>query len=566
MRRLALCFAFVLGLAGCATVPTSGPIVRHDQQYEQSEGGVEIAPEPPAPGASPLLIVEGFLHATATYQQGYSAARQYLTAAAARTWTPEHGAQVYEDGSPMLTGANEVVLRTRVVGQVDERGTYTQRNDSLSHTFGLVLESGQWRISSPPNGILISEYLFRNAYTTASLYYLDGTSEVLVPDTVVVPRGSRDRTPLVRELLSGPSAWLAPVARSAVSVESGVQVSGVSTQAGGVDLVHLSSEAAALDAATRTRLAAQITWTLQQFDQATGVRLFAGDNELAVAEADREGVLRTTALARFGPVSDVVSRQLFGVSDGALVRVSEGTDEAQTTPVGWPTRNITSLAVDAGSLHAATVVGGTQLWVGALSSAAPQKLRTGSGLIRPQYSRVGELWSFGDGSAAGGLVVWRDGKQVRVTAPELTDRHVAAFRISPDGARLALILGKGDAAEVALLRIQHVVGGIRVEGLTILDIGKGRSPQDLGWLGAAQLAVSYDNNGASGVVSTDVSGAVVTDQSLPSTQGGAVIATSARATDPDFVVCDTAGRCSRLVADRSWALMGGKIRQLTYPS
>ena len=55
-------------LAGCVTVPTSGPVEHHAPAEQQANPGVDIAPVPPAQGASPGLIVEGFLHAMATYQ------------------------------------------------------------------------------------------------------------------------------------------------------------------------------------------------------------------------------------------------------------------------------------------------------------------------------------------------------------------------------------------------------------------------------------------------------------------------------------------------------------------
>ena len=81
-------------LAGCVTVPTSGPVERHVPAQQQANPGVDIAPVPPAQGAPPGLIVEGFLHAMATYQPGYSVARQFLTRAASITWDTNAGVRV----------------------------------------------------------------------------------------------------------------------------------------------------------------------------------------------------------------------------------------------------------------------------------------------------------------------------------------------------------------------------------------------------------------------------------------------------------------------------------------
>ena len=87
-------------LAGCATVPTSGPVDRHTPQATGVNSGVRIDPLPPADGASPLLVVEGFLHAMSVYQPDYAVARQYLTPSASAAWHPESGVQVYADGVP----------------------------------------------------------------------------------------------------------------------------------------------------------------------------------------------------------------------------------------------------------------------------------------------------------------------------------------------------------------------------------------------------------------------------------------------------------------------------------
>ena len=60
---VAMPMALLLMLAGCATVPTSGPVEHHTPQAAGVNSGVHVDPLPPANGASQLLVVEGFLHA-----------------------------------------------------------------------------------------------------------------------------------------------------------------------------------------------------------------------------------------------------------------------------------------------------------------------------------------------------------------------------------------------------------------------------------------------------------------------------------------------------------------------
>ena len=111
MRRpVALIAVLALLLTGCVSVPTSGPVERHSPAAQQANPGVEIAPVPPAQGATPGLIVEGFLHAMATYQAGYSVARQFLTADASEQWQPESGDEIYAASSAPQVSDSGVVL------------------------------------------------------------------------------------------------------------------------------------------------------------------------------------------------------------------------------------------------------------------------------------------------------------------------------------------------------------------------------------------------------------------------------------------------------------------------
>jgi hypothetical protein len=260
-------------------------------------------------------------------------------------------------------------------------------------------------------------------------------------------------------------------------------------------------------------------------------------------------------------VSDVVSRQLFGVRDKALVRANEDSGDLRTTPLGWQPSGATSLAIDAQGATVAVVVGGRDVSVGKADGGGSQRIRSAPGMIRPQFARDGALWTYG-----GSFSAWQSGKAVPIVAPELAGQAVTAFRIAPDGARVVVVLGSGDASRLAVLRVVRSDGAIRLSGLTLLDIGEAVRPRDVAWLGASTLVVSYEAAGSGGVVTTDIAGAMVTDQSLPSSRPGAVLAASARETEPDLVACDAAGRCSRYVADQRWTVLTGSLTQPTYPA
>lgn len=97
--------------------------------------------------------MEGFLHAMATYQPGYSVARQFLTPEASGEWNPDTGVEVYSGGYPPQVSDSGVVLTAPLIGTVDTRGSFTPATTQYHHDFGLVRDAeGQWRISRPPRG------------------------------------------------------------------------------------------------------------------------------------------------------------------------------------------------------------------------------------------------------------------------------------------------------------------------------------------------------------------------------------------------------------------------------
>jgi hypothetical protein len=88
--------AGLLGVGGCVSVPTSGPIEKVEGQQPPCQNCVNVEVKPPLPGDKPKQIVEGFLRANNNYQPNYSVARQFLTPMAAETWSPEAGVTIYD--------------------------------------------------------------------------------------------------------------------------------------------------------------------------------------------------------------------------------------------------------------------------------------------------------------------------------------------------------------------------------------------------------------------------------------------------------------------------------------
>lgn len=84
-----------------------------------------------------------------------------------------------------------------MVGQIDSRGHYhPTSSQTLNHDFGMAQESGQWRISRPPEGVLISQYTFQRSWSTIPIYFLTEAADRLVPDVIHLPSAAATQMPL----------------------------------------------------------------------------------------------------------------------------------------------------------------------------------------------------------------------------------------------------------------------------------------------------------------------------------------------------------------------------------
>ncbi len=287
MKRLLLVLGLVV--AGCAQVPTSGPIVEVDQPVTNtgSDSFVRVLARPPQPGMTPSEIVQGFLDAASGFEDGHAVARDYLTESAARQWNPQVGVRVYGNGTQVLTQATETSVSMTAVqlGLISDRSQYIQSppGSTMEVAFDLVLEQGQWRIDRAPQGLLLSRAAVERSYREFETYYVSKPGGILAPNPVLFQSSQADvTTDLVEALLAGPSRWLAPAVVNAFPV--GTRVLSVTTT-DGVAVVDLSAQVLDADPVARQQLSAQLVWTLRQIAAIGAVAITAEGQPLEVPGA-----------------------------------------------------------------------------------------------------------------------------------------------------------------------------------------------------------------------------------------------------------------------------------------
>ena len=457
MRRpWALWVALTLVLAGCSGVPSSGSVTVISRAVAQPNSNNVAAP---APGLPPDSIVREFLSASgqraASSGANLAAAGQYLTPEAQKRWPVSKFSVVILQNNPRVdlaeTDSTQVTLRGNVFGTLDAGGSFEEGgNTTYTNTFRVSKVNGQWRISDPPDQIVISQRDFQTNYSPRLLYFLDASGTVVVPDPryLNIPPDSLPGK-LVDLLIDGPDGVLAGVAGNRLQgaeLHSSVRLD-AKVGATVVDLTGVSLPTAA----SRRALAAQIVYTLTRQD-AVQVQIKVGGDLL---DADTP-IYSASTLQSFDPdripaVGQVAAdpyyidprQEIVGLSDNRPMwgQFGSGSLQVQSAAMSAATGSVAAVVTD-GS--------GFDLVIGQpLNRQEPRAVLKGDALTAPSFSRSGdEVWVVQNGATK--PVIYQ--VSVTTSADETPSRvsvqvdlgqtkgPVQALQVSPDGVRVAMII------------------------------------------------------------------------------------------------------------------------------
>ncbi|WP_345713027.1 LpqB family beta-propeller domain-containing protein [Kineococcus glutinatus] len=476
----------------------SGPRLADDPRF----GLLQVIPEGPVPGATPVQVVSGFLRAGGTADDDHAVARSFLTAAAAERWLPDASTtvcaqtpSVVQDGAdaagqavpgPQAAGADApvaVVLDAEVVALVDGHGRYEDRSSGSRAVVRVVLrrERGQWRIDELPDGILISALDASRTFRAFPLSFAAADGSLLVPEVRWFAYGPATATRIVRELLAGPSPWLAPAVVTGAPPGTRLRLGSVPV-AGGVAVVELTDGALATTPQERRLLLSQLRAVLGRLPGVEDVRVTVRNAELSGPSPggdvpttrprdERMLVLTGSGVARYDG----------GELRSALVVGSGAADLSHpaVSPVGGPV--------------AFLAAAGRQLQLQQPGGPAVVALTAGSVLLPPSVDPAGWVWT---GTAAGLLVVRA---AVPAAAPVAVQGPAEGFggavtrvRVSRDGTRAVVVTtGAGGAPAVAVHGVQRDERG---RPLRLAAAGPVLAPGvvavlDAAWLGADHVAL-----------------------------------------------------------------------------
>lgn len=483
-----------LTVSGCAELPTSGSIERGDQvRAAADDPAIRVLPRPPATGASPEEVVNGFLAASASFENDHAVARLYLTPEASARWDPSTGVTIVDDvpGYQLGRQANRVTMSARQVGRIGADGALTPvAGIPIQRSFELERSDGEWRIARSPQGLLLNRFDVDRAYRAFNTYFFNPDRTLLVPDPVYIPlEQAGSTTSLIRALLDGPTRWLRPAVDSTIPVGTSLVVDSVPVE-NGVAQVDVSTTFLEAADSERELAAAQVTMTLLQVPEVTGVTISVEGTPLqlptapAVMDAGTWETYDPDALVpALGPlfVRGGVVRRWSDQGGSEPVEAALGTGErpVRSPSQSWDGSVVTGLSADAGTLWVTTPY----------VSADVVRQLSGGRLLPASVDGDGDVWAVDVGSAkprafrSAGAGPWRV-----VSFPRI-DGSLRGFRVSVDSTRVAVVVederGRG---QLLIGRVVAARKSLRIEAfrpveLTLFDVA------DLSWAGADKLVV-----------------------------------------------------------------------------
>nr|WP_314336174.1 LpqB family beta-propeller domain-containing protein [Schaalia odontolytica] len=495
-RLMPLALAACLALAGCTSLPTSSAPAPFDVSAKDGSG-IQFSAEGPSADADAATLVNDFLLACAAGpQDDYATARLFLSAASARSWQPETEILVYDtDTAPSVTAGSETATQVDVtvavlgVASVDAFGVLTRvAASTVSRTFTLVREEGQWRINNPENMVLMSRASFTASFSLANLYFPTAEGGDLVADPRWYP-SRRLASHLLAGLVEGPRQSLAPVTANAIPAGTTVPSQGLDV-ADGVARVELNAVMPSSESA-RTTLAWELVRTLTQVADVSRVNAsLSGD------------VLDTQAI----PVPPTYSLDtLVGAGPGGvgLVSSSSVTELAAVTDASNPTVSPvdSSLVAWSGTDGVYAQRGGTT--VAFLPGQAP---------LGPSVDRFGWVWgpaAVSSVSVGGGV----DGA-FSVSVESESAGQIRAVRISPDGTRALVLRGSDATAWVGVVERGASGRPLAIRSLEEIPLEHG-SVVDASWTTPTGLALVVRATGEDDQLVTMPLGGLPSNVSLP---------------------------------------------------
>jgi hypothetical protein len=463
----------VAALSGCATLPVSGPVrIGPDLAQPSDNNSFYYSPSSPVDGASPTEILSGFLSAGTAPQNDYAIAREFLSESIRATWNPNQELLI-QRATPRITVTENgtAFVEVEVSARIDANGRYETLPTGTTRVleYAFTQEAGQFRLSSAPDITMVIRPVFDVVFKSYSVYFLDKSKRTLVPELRWFPSNPATGTKLVNALLAGPSSWLADSLVSAIPIGTVLSIDSVTVQRE-IAVVDLSAAALVASIPDRSLIKAQLVATLTQLPTITQV---AVSIERSAQDIPDSQVL----------LSGSQTATLMAVGADGLQALTGANQDATNAGLSFfGTREVSVLAVSKASDKLAA---GTENGVSVTGLSNPgaitELIDARSSLVTMDYDPYKNLW-----------LVSRSQLSVNslpIQAPWLAGAEIVDFALSPEGSRVAVLIG-GEANQVLVAGVVRDEGGTPVRLSSPISIATDiENPTKLAWFDAVTVAV-----------------------------------------------------------------------------
>lgn len=552
-RMLSLSFAALLALvlAGCAGIPSSGPVKPGAALVETDTSTIEFFPAGPIADATQEQILRGFLEAASGPQNDYAVAKQFLTPEFQTRWDPNAGVAIDSSARTLVMSPNNTaILSSTVSATIDAHGQYaelaTPTTRTVSYSFAQV--NGQWRISSAPQGITLERPIVDLIYLTYPIYFFEPSYRFLVPDVRWFARASSTTTRVTKALLAGPAAWLGSGGAVVTAFPPGTALVANSVPViKDVATADFTSALNAADPLSLARIKQQLAASLLGVNAVNTVDLYVEGVPLG------QGTQSTVDAVMPLPVDNrafVISDRGAGYLDGDVVA---------TVPVysSALTGNYSAVTLAPSNRYAATR---SAEGVGIIRPDANSAIiDTRPGLIAPSIDRYNFVWSVPNTNLAELSVITPDGSASKVAVP-FTASNVIALELSHDGARVAVLFTDNTGPQLVVASVIRGDNGVplRLGGSINLPVPTG-NPMDIAWIDATSVAVMSNVSGASVLLGDVIGGRSL---ALPSFASGVAVTLSGGNNVNQLRVLSADGRLYSLRSSTSWSFASSGIKVL----
>ncbi|WP_241561288.1 LpqB family beta-propeller domain-containing protein [Streptomyces orinoci] len=581
-------------LTGCASMPDGGEVSSVDSsQHADADSQVRVYGVPPRKGEQPAELVKGFLEATTSDDPDYATARMYLTKAARRQWKPAASTTILTEMPKVRqerSGDREsgllISLTGKQLARVDGKHAYKPDERPFQTGIHLAQEDGEWRIDSPPSGLVLGVADFQRIYRSVNKFYFaqlgaggDGQGrDVLVADPVYLRKRIDPVTSTVNALLDGPTSWLDPAVGTAFPPHTRLKDNRLSLDDSNTLKVRLDFGGHRAGQEQCLRMAAQLLYTAQESARVTSVTLQDGGGE-ELCHLDRDGA-KYYAPERIAGRPD---RVYFIDGRHRLVSLADGEEEPRRVPGPFGTDGaapLRSVAVDRAERRAAGVsVNGqtlhvTELTAGATPGEARLTVHGGAkaGLSQPSWDGMGDLWVADQDPEHPRLLRLPDGTGApqEVALPSLDGGRITGVRIAADGVRIALLINKGDRTALWLGRVDRrtsTSGEVRISVADLRPVAPRLVDVDgVSWAGGSRLLVAgSEQGGLPQLQFLETDGSASNSSAVPGITGVGGVAAPDTTGKAQALLAERDGALVRLLPDTNWKPVPGEGTAPVYP-